>query len=152
MLLNHYMYNKVFKVQLYIQCIYKYAQNKHIKSLITRNRQKLGGLYRILHNFALDLRTCRHILMAVLRRSLEYGCEVWNTNKCQAKALESIQLCACKYILGCSVTTCDEPVRLNQGLESLKYRRDFRKLKWYRKIMCLNEERLPLKAIDKWVG
>ena len=30
--------------------------------------------------------------MAVLRPSLEYGCEMWNTNKCQAQALESIQL------------------------------------------------------------
>ena len=69
----------------------------HIKSLIMRNRQKLGGMYRVLHNFALDLRTSRHILMAVLRPSLEYGCEVWNANKCQAKALESIQLHACKY-------------------------------------------------------
>ena len=29
--------------------------------------------------------------MAALRPSLEYGCEVWNTNKCQAKAFESIQ-------------------------------------------------------------
>ena len=84
--------------------------DKHIKSLIVRNRQKLGGLYRVLHNFALDLRTRRHILMAVLRPSLEYGCEVWNANKCQAQALESIQLRACKYILGCSRTTCDEPV------------------------------------------
>ena len=33
--------------------------------------------------------------MAVLLPSLEYGYEVRNTNKCQAKALESIQLCAC---------------------------------------------------------
>ena len=63
----------------------------------------------------------------------------------QAKALEFIQTCACKYILGCSVTTCDEPVHVDLGLESLKYRRDFRKLKWYCKIMCMNEERLPLK-------
>ena len=92
--------------------------DKHIKSLIMRNRQKLGGLYRVLHNFSLDLRTHRHILMAVLRPSLEYGCEVWNPNKCQAKALESIQLRACKYILGCSITTCDEPVLAGLGLEA----------------------------------
>ena len=89
--------------------------DKHIKFLIMRNRQKLGGMYRVLHNFALDLRTHRHILMAVLQPSLEYGCEVWNTIKCQAKALESIQLCACKYILGCSITTCDEPVLADLG-------------------------------------
>ena len=50
--------------------------DKHIKSLIVRNRKKLRarGLYRGLHNFSFDLRTHRHILMAVLRPSLEYGC------------------------------------------------------------------------------
>ena len=125
--------------------------DKHIKSLIMRNRQKLGGMYRILHNFALDLRTRRHIFMAVLRPSLEYGCEVWNANKCQAKALESIQLRACKYILGCSITTCDEPVLTDLGLETLKYRRDFRKLKWHYKIKRMNDERLPFKLLaNEW--
>ena len=61
--------------------------NKHIKSLITRNREKVGGLYKVLHNFALDLTTCRHILTAVLRPSLEYGCEVWSANKWMMKEL-----------------------------------------------------------------
>ena len=57
------------------------------------------------------------------------------TNKCQAKALESIQLRSAKFILGCSITTCDEPVRADLGLEALKCRRDFRKLKWYQKVI-----------------
>ena len=73
--------------------------DKHIKSLVVGYKQKLGGFYRGLRNFALDLRTCRHIVMAVLRPSSDYGCEV--RTACQAKALESIQLCTCKYILGC---------------------------------------------------
>ena len=82
----------------------------HIKSLMICNKQKLGGLYQILHNYALDLQTCKHIFMAILRPGWEYVCEVWGVNKGQAKALESIQLRACKYMLGCSLTTCDEPV------------------------------------------
>ena len=65
--------------------------DEHIKSLITRNIQKLGGLYKVLRNLSLDLRTRRHILMAMLRPSLEYGCEVWSANKSLAKALESMQ-------------------------------------------------------------
>ena len=90
--------------------------------------------------------------MAVLRPSLEYGCEVWNTNKCQVKALESIQLCACKYILGCSVTTCDEPVRANLGLKTLRYKRDYRKLKWYCKVLSVKDETLPFKLLaNEWV-
>ena len=84
------------------------------------NREKLGGLCRVLHNFALDLRICKHILMAVLRPSSDSVCEVWNANKSRAKALESIQLRACKNILGCFVTTFDEPEHPDLGLETLK--------------------------------
>ena len=40
--------------------------------------------------------------MAVLQPSLEYGNEVRNANKSQAKALESIQLHACNYVQGIS--------------------------------------------------
>ena len=76
---------------------------------------------------------------------------MWGANKPQAKALESIQLQACKYILGCSVTTCDEPVRADLGLETLKYRRDLRKLKWYRKVKRMNDESLPFKLLsNEW--
>ena len=63
----------------------------------------------------------------------------------QAKALESIQLRACNYILGCSLTTCDEPVRADISLKILRNRRDFRKQNWYCKVMCINDERLPFK-------
>ena len=81
----------------------------------------------------------------------KFVCEVWNTNKCRTKALESIQLRACKYILGCSITTCDEPVLADLGLETLKYRRDFRKLKWHYKIKHMNDERLPFKLLaNEW--
>ena len=70
------------------------------------DKQNLGSLYRVLHNLALNLRTHRYIFIAVLQPNLEYGYEVWNTNKYQAKALEYIQLRAYKYILGCSITIC----------------------------------------------
>ena len=85
--------------------------------------------------------------MAVSQTSLEYGCEVWNTNMCQAKALESIQLHASKQIFRCFVTTCDEPVHADLGLKTLINRRDFGKLKWYNKVMSMNDERLPFKLL-----
>ena len=104
--------------------------DKHVNSLVVGNKQKLDRLYRVLHNFVLDLRTHRHAHpMAVLRHNSEYGCELWNTNKCQAKALDSIQLRAFKYILGCSVITCNEPVCADLGLNTLRYRRNITKLK-----------------------
>ena len=125
--------------------------DKHIKSLLIHNRQKLIGLYCVLHNFASEFKNCTHIYMAMLRPSLEYDCEVWNTNKCQDKVLESIQLYAGKYILGCCVTTCDEPVHVDLGLETLKIRRYFHKLKWYRKIKHMNNQKLPSKLItNRW--
>ena len=125
--------------------------DKHIKSLVVSGRQKLGALYRILHNYALDISSRKHVFMSILRPSLEYACEVWTVNKCQSKALESIQLRACKYILGCSLTTCDEPVRADLGLQTLKSRRDFRKLKWYYRVSNLPELRLPGKLLSsKW--
>ena len=76
---------------------------------------------------------------------------MWNTNKCQAKALESIQLRSCKYILGCSTTTCDEPVLADLGLEMLKYGRDSSKPKWNYKTKHMNDERLPFKLLaNEW--
>ena len=55
------------------------------------------------------------------------------------------------HILGSSITTCDEPVLADLGFETLKYRRDFRKLKWHYKIKRMNDERLPLKLLaSEW--
>ena len=99
--------------------------DKHIKSFIAHNKQKLRALYWISHNYSLDSRSRKNIFMSILRPSLEYACEVWKVNKCQGKALESIQLQACKYILGCSLTTCDEPVCADLELGTLKSRRNF---------------------------
>ena len=96
--------------------------------------------------------------MTVLQPCLEYGCEVWNTAvRCGilinlAKALEAIQLHACKYILGCSVTTCDESVRADLGLKTLRKWRDFHKLKWYRKVMSINDESVSLTTHSGEVG
>ena len=62
------------------------------------------------------------MLVSVLRPTLEYGSEVWACNKRQTASLESIQLGAAKKILGCSSKTCNEAVRGDMGLESLKGR------------------------------
>ena len=82
------------------------------------------------------------ILMAGLQPSLEYVSEVWNTKECHTKALQSIQLRACKYILGCSVTSSDEPVCADFDLKTLRYTEVFRKLKCYCKVMSTNHERV----------
>ena len=65
---------------------------------------------------------------SVIRSSIEYGGEVWEGNKSQVDALESIILGGAKRILGCSSNTCNEAVRGDMGLETLKSRRDGAKL------------------------
>ena len=76
----------------------------------------------------------RHLLLSVIRPSIEYGSEVWEGNKSQAGSLESIILDGAKRILGCSSKTCsNEAVRGDMGLGTLQSRRDRAKLKWWYK-------------------
>ena len=65
-----------------------------------------------------------HVGYSVVRPTLEYGNEVWENNKSQAAALESVILGGVKRILGCSSKTCNEAVREDMGLETLQGRRD----------------------------
>ena len=57
----------------------------------------------------------RLLLLSVVRPSLEYGSEVWEGNKSQAAALESVLLGGGKRILGC---TCNEAVRGDLGIDT----------------------------------
>ena len=75
----------------------------------------------------------RLLLLSVIRPSIEYRGEVWEGNKSQVDALESIILGGAKRNLGCSSKTCNEAVRGDMGLETLKSRRDRAKLKWWYK-------------------
>ena len=71
------------------------------------------------------------------------------------KALEFMQLCACKYMLECSVMTCDELVLADLGKFGYiysKYSRDFRRLiMWYCKMKQMNGESLSFKLLsNEW--
>ena len=58
----------------------------------------------------------RLLLLSVVIPTPEYGSEVWEGNKNQAAALESVLLGGAKCILGCSSKTCNEAVRGDMGL------------------------------------
>ena len=73
---------------------------------------------------------------------------MWACNKRQTASLESIQVEAAKKILGCSSKTCNEAVRGDMGLESLKARRDRCKIKWWCKVNNLDDERYPRLLLD----
>ena len=55
----------------------------------------------------------------IVRPSLENGSEVWEGNKSQAAALESVLLGGGKRILGCSSKTYNEAVRGDLGIDTL---------------------------------
>ena len=67
--------------------------------------------------------------MSVVRPSLEYGNNVWEGNKSQAAALESVLLGGGKCILGCFSKPCKEAVRGDLGINTLQGRRDKAKFK-----------------------
>ena len=80
-----------------------------------------------------------------LEPTLEYGSEVWEANKTQAAALESLLLGGAKCILGCLSRTCNEAVRGDMGLGSLQGHRDKAKLKWWYKLAVMEDDRYPHK-------
>ena len=86
---------------------------------------------RVISNRDINL-TARHLLLlSVGRPSLQYASEIWDCNKSQARALESIILGGAKKILGCSSKTSTVAVRGDMGLDTLKSRRDRAKLNWW---------------------
>ena len=53
--------------------------------------------------------------------------------------------------MGYSVTTCDEPLHAELGFKTWNNRRDFYELKWYCKVMCMNDKRLPFNLLsNQW--
>ena len=112
--------------------------DSHVQKIIDNGKKILNQLHRFSNNRSIST-VAR--LVSVLRPALEYGSEVWACNKRQTASLESIQLGAAKKILGYSSNTCNEAVRGDMGLESLKARRDRCKLKWW---YNLDDERLLL--------
>ena len=109
------------------------AWDVHINNVLDNGRRKVNQLHSVISNRDINLSARRLLLLAVVRPTLEYGSEVWEANKTQAAALESVMLGGVKRILGCSSKTCNEAVRGDMGLDTLQERRDKYKLKWWYK-------------------
>ena len=54
-----------------------------------------------------------------------------------------------KRILGCSSKTCNEAVRGDMGLETLKSRRDKAKRKWWYKLASMSAGRYPRQLFNQ---
>ena len=93
----------------------------HLKRVLDNGRKKVNQLHSIISNRDINLSARRLLLLSVIRPSIEYGSEVWESNKGQTNALESVVLGGAPKILG---RTCNEAVRGDMGLETLKSRRN----------------------------
>ena len=139
--------HKLPKVSSYTYLGIDFARNGawdvHLKRVLDNGRKKVNQLHSIISNRDINLSARRLLLLSVIRPSLEYGSEVWESNKGQTNALESVVLGGAKKILGCSSKTCNEAVRGDMGLETLKSRRDKAKLKWWYKLATMPQDRYP---------
>ena len=63
--------------------------------------------------------------------------------------MESIILGGAKKILGCSSRTCNEAVRGDMGIDTLRSRRDKAKLKWWYKLASMPENRYPKQLFNQ---
>ena len=121
----------------------------HIRKLLDNGRKRVNQLHKVISNRNINLSARRHLLLSVIRPSIEYGSEVWEGNKSQAGSLESIILDGTKRILGCSSKTCNEAVRGDMGFDTLQSRRDRAKLKWWYKLATLPEDRYPKQLFNQ---
>ena len=68
------------------------AWDVHLKRVLDNGRKKVNQLHSIISNRHINLSACRLLLLSVIRPSIEYGSEVWESNKGQTNALESVVL------------------------------------------------------------
>ena len=127
---------------------YNGSWDAHVKKVLDSGKKKVNQLHSVISNRSINLTARRLLLLSVVRPCLEYGSEVWECNKTQASALESVLLGGAKKVLGCSSKTCNEAGRGDMGLEELQGRRDKTKLKWWYKLVSMPEDRYPRKVFD----
>ena len=53
----------------------------HIRKLLDNGRKRVNQLHNVISNNNINLSAHRHLLLSVIRPSIEYGSEVWEGNK-----------------------------------------------------------------------
>ena len=79
-----------------------------MKKVVASGEKKVNEFHSVISNRDINLSARRLLLLAVGRPTLEYGSEVWEANKAQAGALESVVLGGAKRILGCLSRSSNE--------------------------------------------
>ena len=76
------------------------AWDVHLKRVLDNGREKVNQLHSIISNRDINLSARRLLLLSIIRPSIECGSEVWEGNKGQTNALESVVLGEAKKSLG----------------------------------------------------
>ena len=98
---------------------------------------KVSQLQSVISKKDINQSAHRLLLLAVIWPTLEYGSEVWETNKTQDAALESLMLGGAKHTFCCTFRTHNEAVRVDMRLDSSQGCRDKVKFKWWYKLACV---------------
>ena len=64
------------------------AWDMHIRKLLDNGRKRVNQQHKVISKRNINLSAPRHLLLSVIRPSIEYGSEVWEGNKSQAGSLE----------------------------------------------------------------
>ena len=76
------------------------AWDVHSKRVLDNGRKKVNQLHSIISNRDINLSARRLLVLSVIRPSIEYSSEVWESNKSQTNALESVVWGEAKKFLG----------------------------------------------------
>ena len=94
----------------------------------------------------LSVKAAEKVWKALVRPKVEYGAEIWGGGDWEEG--EKLQRNMGKRILGLKESTTNEAVRGELGWWSLKARRDMMRLRFWRKILKMGQERLPKKVYE----
>jgi Reverse transcriptase (RNA-dependent DNA polymerase) len=117
-------------------------------SMLKKGNRAVDKYYKLLKAKDLPVPLKKTILVTAIRPTLEYGGGVVEPNKKQYARFETVQLKAAKCIMQCAVSTPSVAVRGDLGLETLEERRELAKLKWWFKVIRMEENRYPKLAYE----
>ena len=99
--------------------------------------------YMGMYDGCLSVKACINLYQALVRSVLEYGCEIWGDENWEEG--ERVQREMGRRILRCNGKTTNEAVLGELGWWRLRTRRDFCKLKYWIKILTMDDTRLVRK-------
>ena len=116
--------------------------NVYAKRILQKARRNLTHVWAmgIRGGFA-SVKTAEMLWKALVRSVLEYGCEIWGEGAFYD--FEKIQIEMGRRILRCKSTLTNEVVLGDLGWETMKARRDEMRLRYWAKLIRMQEHRIP---------